>query len=126
MGPKEKLKLFMGAKARRLWLLGVKDWHLYYTPEDAQDINSWDEATADEVWETIVDSVLYEQTSGLSPCTCPFCIKYRNCDTCSYAKRHFRCIDHYSDFARIAKLERGLSLFPNSWYWQVVFYAGRQ
>jgi len=75
MNAKDKLKFLMGAKARRMWLLGVKNWHLYYGPEDAEEIERWDEGDAEKVWKDIYREVA-NYASGLSPDTCPFCRYY--------------------------------------------------
>jgi len=130
MNAREKLKSLMGAKLRRLWLLGVKNWHLYYTPEDAEEIGKWDEWEAEEIWKDIYRKVA-DYVSGLSPDTCPFCNYYSftrgycSCFDCGYGKRHLKCAEEDSDFRRIV---RDLDIFnflrkiafSHEWYWDLV------
>jgi len=131
MSAKEKLKLLMGFKARRIWLLGAKSWYLYYTPQDAKEIDSWDEDNAEDVWEDICTAVEgdFSCEMGLSSATCPWCVFWEMaCKKCGYAKRHGRCGNLRSDWFRIitelggdplnGKLCQGL--FPASWYRQVI------
>ena len=143
MNPKEKLKFLMGARLRRLWLLGVKDWHLYYTPEDAEEIGKWDESEAKEVWERIYRQIVLHNARGFDAWTFPWCVyvalcrHFAKCKICGYGKRHGEC-DTFttcrSDFCRIVhqmRKERRWSLyiedkfwdevcFPNEWYRKVV------
>ena len=140
MSAKDKLKYLMGAKARRMWLLGIKDWHLYYTPEDAEEIEGWDEGEAEEVWKGIYREVA-NYASGLSPDTCPFCRYYswirgyHGCFDCGYRKRHLKCAEEGSDFRRIVYNSKGHPFsndafwrriaFPNEWYRKIVERMGR-
>ena len=130
MNAKDKLKYLMGAKARRLWLLGVKNWHLYYGPEDAEEIDRWDEIKADEIWSEIRRYIFECRVSGLTSRTCPWCNYDLGCGKCGYAKRHFCCADHGSDYSRITwnlrrkwpyidKFWRRVC-FPNEWYREVI------
>jgi len=127
MNAKEKLKYLMGAKARRLWLLGVKNWHLYYTPQDAEEIDQWDEDRANEIWYLINKEVFEYSTSGLTASTCPWCQGF-GCSTCQYKKRHFACCVGYSDFQKIIRpicvVDR--ICFPNWWYRQIIDHIERR
>ena len=154
MNAKDKLKFLMGAKARRMWLLGIKNWHLYYGPEDAEEIEEWSEEEAEKVWKQIYENIMhgvwaletyYYDVSGLSPGTCPYCILYRvikryiSCSGCGYGKRHLECGMLKSDFHRISHQfteERKWFFhiedmfwkkvcFPNEWYREVVERMGR-
>ena len=136
MNAKDKLKFLMGAKTRRMWLLGIKDWHLYYGPEDAEEIERWDKTDAEEAWKGICEEV-ENNTSSLSLGTCPFCRyygwsgKYYGCWECEYGKRHLKCAEEGSDFRRIvynsikghpfsSDIFWRRVAFPNEWYREVV------
>jgi len=142
MNAKDKLKYLMGAKARRMWVLGIKNWHLYYGPEDAEEIEKWSEIEAEGVWEAICREVIYHEGRGLNSWTCPWCIFqsycrfWSGCKTCGYGKRHGCCEDLKngcrSDFCRIVHgIRRKWDVytedkfwdevcFPNEWYRKVV------
>ena len=130
MNAKDKLKHLMGAKARRMWLLGIKDWHLYYGPEDAEEIDRWDDYEADAIWYRIHREIVEYSGGGLTAATCPWCQGF-SCSGCGYGKRHLECALEGSDLWHItSELRRKWPFdidkfwhrvcFSNEWYREVV------
>ena len=129
MNVKDKIKFFMGAKAKRLWLMGVKNWYLYYEPKDAEEIDQWDNDKANEIWWQIKKEIFVHCSSGLTAATCPWCQGF-GCFECRYKKRHFPCCVSYSDFTRIlAGLRKQTPFidefldkiyFSNKWYKRLI------
>ena len=98
-------------------------------PEDAAEIDSWDDWDANYVWQEICKAV-YWHIGGLSAGVCPWCVFYEmRCNECSYAKRHGKCGNYRSDWFKII-IELGgdpftshcEGLFPVSWYRQIIDY----
>lgn len=96
--------------------LGIpKEWH--YIKADLEEIYSWDEDTARNVWKKIENRVIQNNCSGLNFRLCPFCTKndYDHkkssprqinpaCRACGYGQRHGICTETNSRKSEFQKI----------------------
>ncbi len=113
----------------------------YFNEGDREDIMSWDEKEAQEVWGKIKYNVLHNKCSGLRYEFCPFCHKYEykhegcgratnnpSCLLCGYGKRHGICADHTEGASQYRQILRTFEkdridiyrFFSNAYYESLV------
>jgi hypothetical protein len=102
----EALAVFMEKKAD--WMnreLSIQR-DMYFTTGDREEIMSWSEDDAKDIWKRLKDNVNHHHCSGLRYELCPFCHKYgykheecgvviknQICEVCGYGYRHGPCTD---------------------------------
>ena len=103
-----KLAAFMGWKARFVdEVLGLPA-ETYYNEEDRQDILSWSEDKAAEVWRRIGMCL---DLPGFPAALCPFCWFYEDwCKKCTYGSRHGACGKPDSSYKQITRVLRKLRM----------------
>ena len=69
-----------------------------------RDIDEIENEWSDEECEKVASRILAQVEIDFSSSCCPFCIKFpRDCDNCSYGKRHGVCSNDSSDFHKYIK-----------------------
>jgi hypothetical protein len=117
------LALFMERKAESMNRELAIPGEMYFTPEDRDEIMTWDENEAKEIWIKIKENTESHHCAGLRYELCPFChkngykhhdcgvtIKNQSCEVCGYGYRHGMCTDQKSGLSQYRKI---LKIFEN-------------
>ena len=108
---KEKLVMFVKLKRTHIKKFGF----VYADHRDYKDIRSWSEERCQWIYNAIVDEIKYcNIAKGLTDLTCPWCVynerKDNQCLSCSYGKRHGKCLEKNSLYGKYATKEVKRSL----------------
>lgn len=82
--------------------------------QDIRSIQKWPDVIAEYIWRSLEDHIKMLNKSGISPWTCPFCIKYfyNECRGCEWGKHHGECQYKRSDVHKIKNKNK----FTNNFY----------
>ncbi len=95
---RKALVYFMKAKAKEIKRQSGLPETVYFSEEDAAEMQRWPEDRAREAWTKIYDALTMNVYNSAK--LCPYCVLF-SCAECPYAKRHGMCNSEESDFARI-------------------------
>lgn len=104
-------------------LKGVLAGPGFFVGKDETAINKWKPVIAEYVWRSLEDHIKMLNKSGISPWTCPFCIRhyYDECGTCEWSKTHRPCKYKSSDLHKIKNINK----FSNKFYRKILKEADK-
>ena len=107
MTSNEKIVLFLQRKNELLQYaleslqIPEEDRTSYIVEADLEEIRGWSTATADRVWDQLLDP-----SKGGDMSMCPWCLLSSSCISCSYGKRHSCCFNEGSTYGELTTLLR--------------------